>query len=490
MIESLGNVLTSGWLYSTLLWIAVGSTVIIIGVILSENRNPVKSLAWVTILLLLPVAGIVLYFFFGRNIKNKRMISRRERRRLRRRERRVKADPREAGLSEASVQQVLLGRSLTGAQFYPDNTVEFFASGAEKFEALKADLRAARKSINLQYYIFSDDETGRDIADILVAKAAEGVAVRVIYDHVGSLGTSNSFFRRLKRGGVEASPFFKVTFPLLGTHINWRNHRKIVVVDDAVAYVGGMNIADRYSHDRNGGRRWRDTHLRLRGPVVAALQYSFAVDWNFTGGGLIELCQPDAAEAVETEARGTAIGGVCAQLITSGPTNQWSNVSMSFHKAIANARRRVYIQTPYFLPTEGLLRALESAALAHVDVRLMMPERSDSAMLTYASASYIAECLRAGIKVYLYKPGMLHSKMLLVDDELVSVGSTNFDFRSFDYNFEANIFLYGREANAAADELFKADMAECRRVQPGEWRHRPLTHKIAESVLRLLSPIL
>ncbi len=487
MLETLGNALTSGWIYSAFLWIAIGSTILIIAVILSENRNPVKSLAWVTILLLLPIVGIIIYFFFGRNIKNKRMISRRNRRRLRRREKHIKADPHEYGLSDNAIRQIILGRSLTGAQFYPDNNIEFFSCGSDKFRAFKNDLRNAVRSINIQYYIFSDDRTGTEIADILLAKAAQGVTVRLIYDHVGSFGTSNSFLRRLRRGGVKASPFFKVTFPLLGTHINWRNHRKIAVIDNAVAYIGGMNIADRYAQD-NGKRRWRDTHLRISGPVVAALQYSFAVDWNFTCGELIDTYTPDLQTHKYT-GQGV-IGNTGAQLLSSGPTDQWSNIAMAFQKAIATARRRVYIQTPYFLPTESLLRELQNAALSHVDVRIMLPEHSDSAMLTHASASYIDECLKAGIKIYLYKPGMLHAKMLLVDDEIVSVGSTNFDFRSFDYNFESNIFLFGQQANRKAEELFRNDIKECYRVLPTEWRRRPLLKKVAESVLRLLSPIL
>ncbi len=487
MFEAVANLLASGWIQSALLWIAVASTVIIIIVIISENRNPVKSLAWVTILLLLPVVGLVLYLFFGRNIKNKRMISRRNRRRLRKREKRTKADPREAGLTPEMVQQVNLGRSLTGAQFYTDNEVNFFFDGASKFDALRRDLLAARHSINLQYYIFSDDETGRAIADILCQKAAQGVAVRVIYDHVGSLGSSNKFFRRLTRAGVDAKPFFKVTFPGLGTRINWRNHRKIVVIDEQVAYIGGMNIADRYARDHTGNRAWRDTHIRLTGPAVAAAQFSFAVDWSFTGGEIIE------GEISPRENFATlpgALAGVGAQVLTAGPTSQWANISMAFHKAISNAHRRVFIQTPYFLPTEGLLKALQSAALAHVDVRIMMPAKSDSAMLTFASSSYVAECLKAGIKIYLYEPGMLHAKMMVVDDEFVSIGSTNFDFRSFDYNFESNIFLFSKEANALAAEQFMADGASSRRVHPAEWRRRPFLHKMAASLLRLLSPIL
>ncbi|MDE5661149.1 MAG: PLDc N-terminal domain-containing protein, partial [Muribaculaceae bacterium] len=329
-------------------------TILIILVILSENRNPVKSLAWVTVLLLLPVVGQILYLFFGRNIKNTRMISRRNRRRLKRRERRIHVDLRKCGLSERAVQQINLGRSLQDAQYYPDNTVEVFTDGHSKFEAFEADLLAARESINIQYYIFEDDSTGRRIASILERKAAEGVDVRLIYDHVGSFSVGSGFFRKMQKAGVKAYPFFRVTFPQLATRINWRNHRKLSVIDSRIGWLGGMNVADRYI---DGGKKfdtWRDTHVRVTGPIVEALQYSFAVDWNFMGGSLIEVACPDASH---TKGRQGSVAGVGAQLLTSGPTSQWANIAFAYQKAIANASRRVYIQTPYFLPTEALLKA-------------------------------------------------------------------------------------------------------------------------------------
>lgn len=480
--------LTSNWFFSAFTIIALCSTLVIIIVILSENRNPVKSLAWVTVLLLMPVIGLPLYIFFGRNIKNKRMISRRNRRRLRRREKRVEFDTRKIVLSDGSIQQIIMAKTLSGAQFYPGNTVEVFTDGNAKFRSLESDLRQARKTINIQYYIFEDDELGRRIADILVERVQAGVKVRLLYDHVGSFHVKSRFFKHLKEKGVEAEPFLKVSIPQLASHINWRNHRKICVIDDEIGYIGGMNVADRYL---DGGKRfglWRDMHMRIVGPAVATLQYSFAVDWSFMGGGLI--ADVDAGRSPDVPVGEKVVSGVGAQLLTSGPTSQWANIGMLFHKAICNARRRVYIQTPYFLPTEALLKSLQAAALSHVDVRIMMPVRSDSVMLTHASKSYISECLRAGIKFYLYQPGMLHSKLMIVDDEFVSIGSSNFDFRSFECNFESNIFLYSKDLASQVLELFRADLKDCVRVDADEWRRRPLSLKAAESVLRLLSPVL
>ncbi|MDE6098870.1 MAG: cardiolipin synthase [Muribaculaceae bacterium] len=480
MLELFINSSFMGWAYSTIMILYGLTTIGIILVVVSENRNPLKSLAWVTVLLLLPVVGIVLYIFFGRSFKNTRMISRRNRRKLKSRQRIPNTDIKSLDLTQASRQQIALGRSLTGAHYFPDNKVEIFTDGRSKFESLINDLRKARHYINLQYYIFDDDATGHLIRDILIDRARAGVTVRVVYDHVGSFSTKSRFFNEMKREGIQAYPFFKVTFPQLGTRINWRNHRKIVIIDGKTGYIGGMNIADRYI---TGGKfdRWRDTHLRITGPAVVGLQFSFAIDWNFMGQPLIE-------ETVDTKA--PADGNVGLQIITAGPTSQWRNIALAFHKAIATATRRVYIQTPYFLPTEALLKALQTAALAHVDVRLLLPRHSDSHMLTLASASYIDECLKSGIKIYYYEAGMLHSKMIVIDDEISTVGSTNFDFRSFEHNFEANAFMFSKELNARLAAIFMDDLRLSTRILPSDWRRRPWHRKLAESAVRLLSPIL
>lgn len=482
MFETVSTYFNLPWVYYTFICIYAATTITIIGVILSENRNPVKSLAWVTVLFLLPIVGIILYLFFGRSIKNKRMISRRNRRRLRKYERAPNIDKHSLGLSEESLQMINLAGTLASSPYYPDNSVEIFTDGTSKFEAFKKDLRNARHSINLQYYIFEDDNIGREIRDILIERHNSGVEVRVIYDHVGSFKVKSSFFKKMRRSGIQAYPFLKVSFPQFGTRINWRNHRKICIIDGAVGYIGGMNIADRYMDGGSRFDKWRDTHARVKGPIIASLLHSFAVDWNFMGQPLID----DIADPAETCDK----GDVGMQLLTSGPTSQWSDIEFIFQKAISSAKKRVYIQTPYFLPTDSLLKSLQAAALAHVDVRVMIPAHSDSSMLTYASESYISECLRAGIKFYQYTAGMLHSKTILVDDEFSTIGSSNFDFRSFEHNFEANLFIYSHRVNERMADIFRTDIHDCRRIMPAEWRSRPLMRKAMQSLLRLLSPIL
>ena len=479
-IEAVFNYPVFYWLLVALYFFSIIST---IAVVLSENRNPVKSLAWVTILILLPMAGLVIYIFFGRSIKNTRMISRRQKRRLLKNEAHRKIDypSLDATLTPESVQQIRLTHSLTGASFYPGNNVEIFTNGKDKFEAIIADLLAAEKYIHLQYYIFENDVIGEQIKDILIKKSKKGIKVKVIYDHVGCLKVPNSFFNEMKNAGIEIYPFFKVTFPLFATRINWRNHRKLCIIDGNVGYIGGMNIADRYIY---GGKfaKWRDTHLRITGPAISALQYSFAVDWSFMGRPLVE-------EDIYGTSNKNAVG-VGMQMATCGPTSQWPNLAFIFQKAISNAKKRIYIQTPYFLPTENLLRTLQTAALAKVDVRIMLPRHSDSKIMTHASFSYIEQCIQAGIKFYLYNSGMLHSKTIIVDDEFSTVGSTNFDFRSFEHNFEGNMFMYSHEVNTQLAEIFAEDQKECTRVNITRWRKRPFIDKALESVLRLLSPIL
>ncbi len=481
MFDSIANGIDWTWARD-IIFLAYGLTIIsIIVIVVSENRNPVKSLAWVTVLLLLPMVGIILYLFFGRNITNKHKLSRRNRRKLKKREAISHADFRKLDLSPGAIQNIRLAKSLADAQFYDGNEVEVFTNGADKFARLKADLINARHYINLEYYIFENDNIGNEIADILIDRALAGVNVRVIYDHVGSFRVKNRFFKRMRKAGIMVYPFFEVTFPQLGTRINWRNHRKLCVIDGSVGYLGGMNIADRYI---DGGRKfasWRDTHVRVEGPVVAALQYAFAVDWHFMGQPLID-------EAVL--ANRPRQGNVAAQLLTSGPTSQWSNISLMFHKAICNAKRRIYIQSPYFLPTDALLKGLVTAALSGVDVRILIPRKGDSTLLNYASSSYITECMRAGIKIYLYEAGMLHSKMIIVDDDFVTIGSTNFDFRSFEHNFEGNLFFYSREFTDKMLDIYREDLTHSTRIVPARWRKRPLVRRAIESVVRLLSPIL
>ena len=470
-------------LYSILMVVYVITVITVIVVVLSENRNPVKSMAWVLVLVLLPIVGLVVYLIFGRSLKGMSLISRSHLRELRRMNDFPDAVEHEEGLSDDTRQIISLVNKLAGSHLFVGNDIEVFTTGKDKFEALKRDIREAREYIHVQYFIIEHDKTGSELIQLLMEKAREGVHVRILYDYVGSFYVRSRVLKQLRAAGIEVHPFLELTFMQFALRVNWRNHRKIVVIDGRVGYMGGMNIADRYVIGDKKWLPWRDTHLRMTGEAVAAMQYSFAIDWDFTTRHLLTSptmhydTQPDHPDYM-------------VQMMASGPTNRWNNISFVFFKAITLAKRCVYIQTPYFLPSDSLLKALQSVALAGVDVRLVIPRQSDSAMLRLATGSYIKECLLSGIKIYLYEPTIMHAKVLIVDDEFVTTGSTNFDFRSFEHNFEFNTLVYDREFNQKMKATFEADMQQCTRLNLAQWKKRPLVQKALESIVRLISPIL
>ena len=472
--------------YSHLLYNIIGvvyalMVLTVIGVVLGENRNPVKSMAWVLVLLLLPVIGLIVYLVFGRSLKGTRLISGSSLRDLRRMYDFPRVEGLEDGLSDDSRQLISLVNKLSSGHLFGGNAIDVFTTGREKFEALKRDIEAAREYVLVQYFIIENDEVGSELIKLLERKAREGVKVTVLYDYVGSYHFSSRVLREMRAAGIDVHPFLEVTLANMPFRINWRNHRKLVVIDGKVGYVGGMNIANRYVTGDSKGAAWRDTHLRVKGMAVAVFQLSFAIDWNFTTREMLKI---------EPKRHDVDCGGYMMQMMASGPTSRWHNISLVFLRAITLAKRQVYIQTPYFLPSDALLKALQSTALSGVDVKLMIPRHPDSTMLRLATGSYIKECILSGIKVYFYEPEMMHAKVLIVDDEFVTTGSTNFDFRSFEHNFEFNALIYDKEFNRKMKDIFEADLERCTRVSLGKWKQRPVLQKALESVVRLISPIL
>lgn len=469
--------------YNVILVLYFLTVLAVIVLVLSENRNPVKSMAWVLVLVLLPVLGLIIYLVFGRSLKGMSLISSSHLRELRRMSNFPEAvDPGEI-LSSDSRQLISLANKLARPHLFLGNEIDMFTTGIDKFEALKRDIRDACEYIHLQYFIIENDKTGVELIELLKEKAREGVKVRVLYDYVGSFYMRPRVLKQMREAGIDVHAFLELSLMTFAFRVNWRNHRKIVIIDGKVGYVGGMNIADRYVIGDKKWTPWRDTHLRITGEAVAAMQYSFAIDWDFTTHELL-------TSPVMHYAQQPSAPDYMMQMMGSGPTNRWNNISFVFLKAITLAKHNVYIQTPYFLPSDSLLKALQSAALAGVDVRLMIPRKSDSAMLRLATGSYMKECLLSGIKIYLYDPTILHSKVVIVDDEFVTTGSTNFDFRSFEHNFEFNALIYSKEFNQKMKAVFDADMEQCTRLLLSKWKKRPLLQKALESVVRLISPIL
>lgn len=452
----------------------------IILVIVTENRNPLKTLPWIVVLVLAPVVGLVFYFFFGQNLSKQRIISRRTRKRITMQleEGEHGGDPEIPDRHKPLV--ALLMNTLHSIPLY-GSRIGVYTDGQTKMEALLSDIARARHHIHLQYYIINDDETGCRLRDALAAKAREGVEIRILYDDVGSRSAKKSFFRDMRGMGIEAHAFLHVKFPLFTSKVNYRNHRKIVVIDGRVGFIGGMNIADRYVRGTGWGT-WRDTHFRIEGNGVAGLQASFLSDWSATtkqhvsGVGYF----PPAERFTD---------GIL-QIAPSGPFGKWRALLQADSYAIARAQRRVWIQTPYYLPSDVLNTALQEAALAGIDVRLMLPARSDSKVVDLATHSYLDDMMKAGVKISFYTPGFLHSKLLVIDNMLTVIGSANMDFRSFEHNFEVNAFVYDREFTARMAAVFEDDLTHCHTVTPAEWFTRPRTRRVAESLMRVFSPLL
>lgn len=463
-------------------------TLTIIGVVLviiTDNRNPLKTLPWILVLVLAPGAGLAIYFFFGQNLSKRRIISRRTRKRITTRLEENDAaggtgiPPQRLPLARL-LSQTALAVPLYGSRLTP------YVDGKTKMDALLEAIAGARHHIHIQYYIFSDDETGRRLRDALTAKAREGVEVRILYDDVGCTGVKKAFFEGMRADGIEAYSFLHVKFPRFTSKVNYRNHRKIGVIDGRIGFIGGMNVADRYvlGIERGNGKRerWRDTHFRIEGSGVAGLQASFLSDWSATTkqavGGPAYFPAPER------------LTDNVMQIVPSGPLGKWRTLLQAVEYAVSRAAQRVWIETPYYLPSETLNAALQEAALAGIDVRLMLPERSDSRVVDLASHSYLDDMVQAGVKIAFYTPGFLHSKLLLIDDDLAVVGPANMDFRSFEHNFEVNAFVYDRAFNARLAAIYETDLGDCRRVTPGDWFRRPRTRRWAESFMRIFSPLL
>ncbi len=452
----------------------------IIAVIISENRNPLKSMPWLIVLVLAPVVGLFFYFFFGQNLSKRRNISRRTRKQL---DARLGAEARSDRPQppepfrplERLLSATAFAVPLYGSRF------EVYPDGCSKMSALLQAVAAARHHIHLQYYIIEEDRTGRRLRDALIRKAREGVEVRILYDDVGSRSVGKEFFETMRREGIEVRPFLHVQFPRFTSKVNYRNHRKIVVVDGCVGFLGGMNIADRYLYGNELGP-WRDTHYRIEGGGVAGLQAVFLNDWYATtrcrlaGAAYYPPCERDVPNIL--------------QILPSGPFGKWRTLLQATCLAVSRAQRRIWIETPYYLPNEALNNALQTAALAGIDVRLLLPLRSDSKVVELAVHSYLDDMMRAGVRVCFYTAGFLHAKLLLIDDELAVIGSANMDFRSFEHNFEVSAFVYDAPLVARLARLFERDLAQSRTPQPAEWFRRGRLRRFSESLLRLFSPLL
>ncbi len=459
--------------------------------VILENRNPVRTLAWIIVLVTIPLIGFVFYLYFGVNYRKNKMFSMKglgdmkwlqymseDQKQLLQKSEFLK---RRESVEVKKLMTLLLNNSKALLTRY--NQVEILNNGEETFPALFKALLQARKFIHLEYYIIAEGSLATRLKEILLQKAAEGVEVRVIYDDVGSWSLSKSYLRELREAGIQIFPFLPVRFHHFANKANYRNHRKIAVIDGEVGFVGGLNIADRYMDGVAEIGVWRDTHLRVVGEVVTSLQVIFLIDWYFVRRELL-LDKDEYLPYVRTE------GNVVVQAVSSGPDSDWASIQQAYFTLINMAKKYVFISTPYFMPGETTLNCLKTAAMSGVDVRILLPHKSDSWLTHWCTRSFAEELLEAGVRIYWYQKGINHSKVIVVDGIVASVGTANMDLRSFEQNFEVSLIIYDREVvkRLAADFIEDLKVSSEGTIQ--RWKFRPKRNKVRESIARLFAPVL
>ena len=469
----------------------VATIIAVIYRILLENRTPVRTLAWLLVLILVPVVGLIFYVYFGMNYRKVKMFSMKglgdikwlqymsedQKQRIQKDELLKKGD------MESVRRLMTLLLSNSKALVSRHNSVDILNNGEETFRAIFKSIEIAKKYIHVEYYIIEKGELANRLKNLLIAKAKEGVEVRVIYDDVGSWSLPKSYIREMCAAGIQIYPFLPVRFPLLTNKVNYRNHRKIVVVDGEIGFIGGLNFADRYIKGLPGIGIWRDTHLKVKGEVVTSLQTVFLFDWYF-------VRQEVLLDKTEYLPDYKADSNVVIQTVASGPDSDWTSIQQAYFTLINLSRKYVYISTPYFMPGETTINSLKTAAMSGVDVRIMIPHKSDSPLTSWCTRSYIEELLTAGVRVFQYQAGFNHSKIIIVDGLVSTVGTANMDMRSFEQNFEINLILYDRNESRKLSEFFLEDLKQSKEIHLNEWKFRPQRDRVRESLARLFAPLL
>ena len=479
-------------LVATILYILLILTVVV--VILIDKGDSGRKFAWLLIIAALPVIGILFYFLVGINYRHHWIFNRRHQK---------YKDLFEKGTTEA-LNGILFGHeaeslvredfrplaSMMGRDTYPTvssgNNFEIITRGRRKFDLLREDIMAAKEYIHMEYFKFGNDEGGKAIKELLMRKAREGVKVRFILENIANFPIRPRYYNDMRKAGVEVVRFTnpRSHFLKFVTSINFRNHRKIVVIDGNIGYTGGMNINDNYFN------RWRDTHLRLTGPAVASLQYAFLDSWLTAGATLDRPLIDYYPSATPTNAFPAAAAGKLMQIVPDEPDLPLPMLMHSYEWAIQHAKKYIWLQTPYFVPPEPVLDAMKIAALSGVDIRIMLPERADNFITRPANRAYYEEILTAGVRLFLRQGEFIHSKTFVCDDYLSSIGSANIDSRSFDINYEINTYIYDEQTARECKIIYEADLEQSRELTLEEWSQRPWHNRLAESVIRLLSPLL
>lgn len=476
------------WIFTNLIWINI-----LLGILLVffERRNPTTTWLWLMVLMFLPGIGFILYLFLGQDLSKSKMF--------------ISKDNEDSCFSHIAKEQemqlennqfeyndpnfhhhsdLIKMHLISSSSFFTqDNTVDLYFSGEAKFKALLESIEKAEKFIHMEYYIFKKDELGYKVLDALTKKVKEGVEVKLLVDGMGGRTLTKNFLQDFVDAGGEFGVFFPPFIPIFNIRINYRNHRKIVIIDGKEAYLGGFNVGDEYLGKNKKFGDWRDTHIKITGSSISSLQWRFFLDWKFATNKSVGSCQ---SYLVEENSKNK----VGMQIVTSGPDSKWPSIKDGYLKMITNARNKIYIQTPYFIPDDSMFEALRTAGLSGLDVRVMIPNKPDHIFVFWAGLSYIGELLHAGVKFYTYDKGFLHSKVFIMDDFVSSVGTANLDIRSFKLNFEVNAFIYDDITNLKLTEQFFKDLKHSTEITLESYGKRSRIVRIKESISRLLSPIL
>ena len=482
----------ANWFVIVITVVALVNFLLLIGMVFLEKKKPQNIIAWMTVMTFLPIVGFGLYVIFGSglSVRTRRMIRKKS---ISERDI-IKNIKGIQTLEEARLDGVLINdRELAtfcysfGAYPLPANKIQIFTDGKSKIKQLKEDLLSAKSNINMEYYIFANDKIGREIMDILCKKAKEGVDVKLIYDSIGSRKAPRKFFDRLVKAGGQVGEFFPpfMHIRLLNLKLNYRNHRKIVVIDGSIGYTGGINIRDDHMGDDKKLRPWRDTHIKIEGSGVYGLQNIFLDDWRY--------CKNDNTPPQLYIDNGLfpspkLCGNATVQVINSGPDSQIQKIKETFVQMIINAKERIYIQSPYFIPDDVFISALRIAAKSGVDISIMVPAKPDKKTVYLVTLSYLKEMVELGIKVYLYN-GFLHSKVILIDNNKLSVGTCNTDNRSFGLNFEDTVIIYSKELNEEYMTQIKKDISSCKLIGISYFKKKLWITKLLQALLRLLSSL-
>ena len=463
---------------------------LVIAIVFLERKNPTSTWAWILVITFVPIAGFLLYLIFGRKLSpNKLFIWDNKSRLGVKKAVQNQLELLDEGsfpipdLYKDNIDLFYMHLRNNDAILTQDNEVDVFNDGQAKFDQLLKDIESAKEHIHIQYYIYRDDLLGSKIAGALKRKAEEGVTVRFLYDAFGSRGLKRRFIKDLERSGVMVESFFPSLLPKINFKINYRNHRKVVIIDGKIGYTGGFNVGDEYLGKVKKYGYWRDTHLRIYGEAVRSLQTRFLLDWNQASKAQIILYDTKYYRADPK-------GNVGMQIVSSGPDSKWEQIKYGYIKLLMEAEDYAYIQTPYFIPDESLADAVRIAVLSGIDVRIMIPSKPDHPFVYWATYSYIGDMLEAGAKVYIYQNGFLHAKTIMVDGKIASVGTANIDVRSFRLNFEVNAFIYSEEVTQKLIAHFEEDISKSTVLTLEDYDKRSLWIRFKESIARLISPIL